>query len=259
MVRPIDGPRDLLVDATTARQKARRLELKLERRERVGEHVVHLPGQPASLGGRRPSLRLSGRLQRVALIAGVAEQAHGEEPGDDPGHEAERATALGSVALLVTRAVLVPLLARPTAGVLGRPLRVLFGTPGRLGRENAMRNPGRTAQTAAALMIGIGLVSTIGVLGGSLTTSATDQINSAVNADCFVTSSGGFSRSVPSAISRLPGATATTSVYRGQFEFRGALSSLAAVTPAGLPQTVDLHVISGSGAAALRRWPPGSS
>ena len=129
-----------------------------------------------------------------------------------------RGVGLGSVALLVTRAVLLPLLARPMARVLGRPLRVLFGTPGRLGRENAMRSPGRTAQTAAALMIGIGLVSTIGVLSASLTTSATDQINRAVNADCIVTSSGGLSRSVPSAISRLPGATATTSVYRGQFE-----------------------------------------
>lgn len=158
---------------------------------------------------------------------------------------------VGSGALLIARAMLVPLVARPLAGLLGRPLRALVGTPGRLGRENSMRSPRRTAQTAAALMVGIGLVSTIGVLGASLSASATDQIDSAVNADYLITSSGGFSRSVPSELSRLPGVDAITDVYRGQFEFRGSLSSLAAVTPARLGQTVNLHVVHGSGAAAL--------
>jgi putative ABC transport system permease protein len=158
---------------------------------------------------------------------------------------------LGSIALLVARALLVPLLARPLADVLGRPLRAVFGTPGRLGRENSMRNPRRTTQTAAALMVGIGLVSTIAVLGASLTASAADQIDSAVSADYLITSSGGFSRSVPAAVSHLPGVTAATNVYRGQFEFQGSLSSLAAVTPAGLASTVNLHVLDGSGAPAL--------
>jgi putative ABC transport system permease protein len=157
----------------------------------------------------------------------------------------------GSAALLVARALLAPLLARPLAGVLGRPLRAVFGTPGRLGRENSMRNPRRTAQTAAALMIGIALVSSIGVLGASLSASATDQIDSAVNADYLITGSGGFSRSVPASVARLPGVTATTTVYRGQFEVRGLLSSLAAVTPAKLSQTVNLHMVEGSAESTL--------
>jgi putative ABC transport system permease protein len=158
---------------------------------------------------------------------------------------------LGSVALLVARSMLVSLVARPLSDVLGRPLRAWFGTPGRLGRENSMRSPRRTAQTAAALMIGIGLVSTIGVLGASLTASASDQIDSAVSADYLITSSGGFSRSVPVGVSHLPGVTATTSVYRGQFEVGGSLSSLAAVTPARLRETVNLHMVGGSAPAAL--------
>ena len=158
---------------------------------------------------------------------------------------------LGSAGLLVARALLAPLVARPLADLLGRPLRVVFGMPGRLGRENSMRNPRRTAQTAAALMVGIGLVSTIGVLGASLSASATDQIDSAVNADYLVTGSGDFSRSVSAEASRLPGVRATTNVYRGQFEFRGSVSNLAAVTPAGLPQTVNLHLVQGTGAPAL--------
>jgi putative ABC transport system permease protein len=158
---------------------------------------------------------------------------------------------VGAAAVFLATVLLVPLAARPLAGILGRPLRAVFGTPGRLGRENSMRNPRRTAQTAAALMIGIALVSTIGVLGASLSKSASDQVDSAVRADYLITSSGGFSRSVPASVSRLPGVTATTNVYRGQFEFRGTLSSLAAVTPAGLAETVNLHLVSGSGTPAL--------
>ena len=130
----------------------------------------------------------------------------------------------------------------------------LLGVPGRLGRENSMRNPRRTAQTAAALMIGLALVSTIAVLGASLSTSAANEVDSAVNADYIVTGSGGFSRSVIPAVSRLPGVTTATTVYPGQFEFRGALSSLAAATPRrpGADRQPPHH----RRHAALRRWPP---
>jgi putative ABC transport system permease protein len=189
-----------------------------------------------------------GRRRRVGVVMAVVGVAALADGVSGPN---VTLVGVGSGALLIARAMLVPLVARPFAGLLGRPLRAVFGTPGHLGRENSMRSPRRTAQTAAALMVGIGLVSTIGVLGASLTTSASDQIDTAVNADYLITGSGAFSRSVPIAVSRLPGVTATTNVYRGQFEVSGSLSSLAAVTPAGLAQTVDLHVVHGSAASAL--------
>jgi putative ABC transport system permease protein len=53
------------------------------------------------------------------------------------------------------------------------------------------------------------------------------------------------------AVSRLPGVTTATTVYQGQFEFRGSLSSLAAATPARLAQTVNLHVVAGRGGLAM--------
>lgn len=114
-----------------------------------------------------------------------------------------------------------------------------------------MRNPRRTAQTAAALMIGIALVSTIAVLGTSLSTSAKDQVDSAVTADYVVSGNGGFSKSVVPAVSHLPGVTTATTVYQGQFEFRGSLSTLVAATPARLANTVNLHIVNGVGPAAL--------
>ena len=77
---------------------------------------------------------------------------------------------LGAAAVFIAAGMLVPIVARPLSSALGRPLSSALGTSGRLARENAMRNPRRTAQTAAALMIGLALVSTIAVLGSSLST-----------------------------------------------------------------------------------------
>jgi putative ABC transport system permease protein len=158
---------------------------------------------------------------------------------------------VGALAVFLAAGLLVPLLARPLSSAIGRPLAALRGVPGQLGRENAMRNPRRTAQTSAALMIGLALVATIAVLGASLSTSAKQQVDSAVSADYIITGSGGFSKSVAPTVARLPGVATTTTVYQGQFEFRGSLSTLAAATAVHLDRTVTLHVTAGSGAAAL--------
>jgi putative ABC transport system permease protein len=127
----------------------------------------------------------------------------------------------------------------------------MLGAPGRLGRENSMRSPRRTAQTAAALMVGLALVSAIAVLGASLSTSAKHSVDSAIKADYLIGGSGGFSRSVAPTVARLPGVITTTTGYQGQFEFRGALSTLTAAAPAGLANTVNLSITAGRGAAAM--------
>ncbi len=158
---------------------------------------------------------------------------------------------LGALLVFVAVGMLVPVVARPLSSALGRPLARLLGTPGKLGRENSMRNPRRTAQTASALMIGLALVSTIAVLGASLSTSAKNSVDSAISADYVITGSGGFSKSVAPSVARLPGVTTTTTIYQGQFEFKGSLSTLVAATPNELNRTVTLHVTSGAGAPAM--------
>ena len=157
----------------------------------------------------------------------------------------------GGLAILISTNLLSPVLARPLSRALGRPLAGTLGVSGRLGQENSMRNPRRTAQTAAALMVGLSLVSVIAVLGASLSASAKNEVDSALNADYIITGNGGFSKSVIPAVSRLPGVTTTTVVYQGQFEVRGSLSTLTAATPAGLSKTVDLHITAGSGTPAM--------
>ena len=66
---------------------------------------------------------------------------------------------LGAVLTIVGVVVFGPVVARPASRVIGAPLRLLRGVTGSLARENAMRNPRRTAGTAAALMVGVGVVT----------------------------------------------------------------------------------------------------
>ena len=107
---------------------------------------------------------------------------------------------LGALAIFVGVAMLAPALARPLAGAIGRPLARWLGMPGRLGRENSMRSPRRTAQTASALMVGLALVSAMSVFGASMSASATTSVDDAISANLIVTASSGpgtFSTAVP--------------------------------------------------------------
>jgi putative ABC transport system permease protein len=74
----------------------------------------------------------------------------------------------GAALVFIGVFVLGPLLAGPTARAVGAPLARFRGVTGRLARENATRDPTRTARTAAALTIGVALVAGVTVLASSL-------------------------------------------------------------------------------------------
>jgi putative ABC transport system permease protein len=94
--------------------------------------------------------------------------------------------SVGALAVFIGINLLSPLVARPVAKALGAPIQGVYKTTGRLSRENAARNPQRTSSTAAALMIGLALVSMASVVGASLRTTFLDIIGSAVTADYFI-------------------------------------------------------------------------
>jgi putative ABC transport system permease protein len=164
---------------------------------------------------------------------------------------------LGALGLFVGVAMLAPAVARPLASAIGRPLARLTGVSGKLGRENSMRSPRRTAQTASALMVGLALVSAIAVFGASASQSATSSIDNALSADVIITNndsngSGNFSQTVPKVAAAVPGVAASSTVYGDQFEFRRSLQSLIGLSTRSLSQTVTLHMTAGrSGALAL--------
>jgi putative ABC transport system permease protein len=157
----------------------------------------------------------------------------------------------GAVLIFIGVALLSPIVARPMSSALGRPLGRLLGTSGRLGRENSMRSPRRTAQTASALTVGLALVSAMAVFGASLSRSATSSVDNAISADLIVTNvsnqgNGNFSNSVAGATSGVPGVTASSTVYAGQFELKGSVKTLTAVSISHLADTVIFQMTSGN-------------
>jgi putative ABC transport system permease protein len=102
---------------------------------------------------------------------------------------------LGALAIFVGVAVLSPVLARPAARLLGIPLRIR-GVSGELATRNAMRNPKRTARTAASLMIGVALVGFITVFAASTKTSVAGSLESDFTGTHIVQTAGAGETSV---------------------------------------------------------------
>ncbi len=122
------------------------------------------------------------------------------------------AILVGIAALLVFIgvAMLSPLIARPAARVLAWPAERMKSITGLLARDNAMRNPRRTASTSAALMIGLALVSFIAIIGASFKDTISSAIDNQINADFVLSPKNfqGFSPEAAAAVRKqLPGST----------------------------------------------------
>ena len=100
---------------------------------------------------------------------------------------------VGAAAVFLGVALLSPRLVGPMASLVGRPLERFRGVSGRLARENAVRNPGRTASTAAALMIGLALVSFVAIFASGLSASFTAAFEKTIKADLILSNNDGFS------------------------------------------------------------------
>lgn len=96
----------------------------------------------------------------------------------------------GAVATLVGVVVLGPVVARPATGLLGTALLRLRGGTGALARENAMRNPRRTAATASALMVGVAVVTLFTVVGSSVRATLDTEIRRTFGGDLVVMADG---------------------------------------------------------------------
>src|SRR5207302_8336511 len=102
------------------------------------------------------------------------------------------ALGLGVLLLFFGVAIFAPRLVRPLAAVLGWPSATLGGAAGALARENTIRNPSRTASTAAALMIGLALVTFVSVFAQGLRASFENAVDKLFHADYALTSTNGF-------------------------------------------------------------------
>jgi putative ABC transport system permease protein len=157
------------------------------------------------------------------------------------------APALGTAGILVFMlggallvffgiALLSVRLVTPLAGALGWPATRIGGTAGTLARENAQRNPQRTASTASALMIGLALVTLVSMLAAGIITSFKGSVNKIwKSADYAITAQNNFSPipiAAADAVAKTPGVTAVGNVRAGQaFAFNHTIAATA-VNPA---------------------------
>jgi putative ABC transport system permease protein len=159
------------------------------------------------------ALTIAGALLTMAGVAAVGAALFGGLGGATP------AALLGGVLLtFVGVAMLTSAISRPAVAVLGRAFA--WSLPGRLGRRNSARNPRRTAITAAALMVGIALVTGVSVLASSLRASLGQLVRQDLAAELVISGDSVTNRSAPSydpavidQAKRLPGVRQAVAVY----------------------------------------------
>ena len=159
------------------------------------------------------------------------------------------AAAPGAVLTIIGVVVLGPVVARPASRALGVPLRAR-GMSGRLARENAMRNPRRTASTATALMLGVGVVTLFTVIGASIKSSIDDAVSQAFAGD-LVISSNNFSGSgirpdAAAAMEALPEIDTAAALGFGPVRLADEDRLVTVVVPAQLAKVLDVGVTAGS-------------
>jgi putative ABC transport system permease protein len=144
------------------------------------------------------------------------------------------AMGVGVLALFIGVALLSPRLVRPLAALVGAPARRVGGAAGRLAHGNSLRNPGRTAATAAALMIGIALVTFVAVLANGARVSNREAIEDQIRADLIITSEDGYSPHVSGAAdaaATAPDVESVTEVRQEVGAVEGSGKSVSGVDP----------------------------
>ena len=157
----------------------------------------------------------------------------------------------GAIGVFAGIAQLSPVVVVPFAGAVGRPLVSLLGVVGRLAHANAVRNADRTARSAAALMIGLALVTSVFIAGTSIKATVEQSIEGTIGAD-FVLSTAdyvGFSPVVTEEVDALAEIDAVSGVRMDQFLLEGSPRQLMAVDAQVAADLLDLGVEAGSVAA----------
>jgi putative ABC transport system permease protein len=133
--------------------------------------------------------------------------------------------------------------------VIGWPFARAFRLPGALARQNAMRNPRRTASTAAALMIGLALVAFVSVFAASIKGSTNKILDESVSADYILMNTDGFtpfSTEVATRLADQPELEAVTGDRLGAWKLNGATKQLIGIDPVAYQQVVRTDVTAGS-------------
>jgi putative ABC transport system permease protein len=157
---------------------------------------------------------------------------------------------VGAGAVFIGTTLLSARLVTPLASVVGVPLERTRGIAGRIARENTIRNPNRTASTAAALMIGLALVSFVTVFAAGLKGSIDDAIDKTFTGDLILSNEDNFSdipRKTVAAMSGIDGvAVASPLIYTQDIVQGIGKGNLTLIEPATAAQVLSLDWKEGS-------------
>jgi putative ABC transport system permease protein len=143
---------------------------------------------------------------------------------------------LGTLLIFIGVALLAARFARPLAWALGAPAARFGGAAGSLARDNARRNPQRTASTASALMIGLALVTLVAVIAAGITKSFRGAVNDLWISGYAITAQNNFDPipiAAGNAAARTPGVQAIANVRGGDALILGKVRQATAVNPGG--------------------------
>lgn len=156
---------------------------------------------------------------------------------------------LGAALLFVGVAMLSVLFSSVAARALGAPAEALRGLNGRMARDNASRNPQRTAATASALMIGLALITGVLVLTQSLRASLTKILDEAVAADLFVYDDNQgfpFAGSAVDQLAAAPGIADVAGIATIKADIDGAVENVAGFDVASGNRVLDPQLAEGT-------------
>jgi putative ABC transport system permease protein len=141
----------------------------------------------------------------------------------------------GALLVFIGIALLSVRLIGPLAWTLGWPASKFGGAPGTLARDNARRNPQRTASTASALMIGLALVTLVSLLAAGIVASFRGAVNNIWrNADYAITAQNNFDPipiAASDAVKKTPGVIEVSDVRAGEALAFGKKIAITAVNP----------------------------
>ena len=155
---------------------------------------------------------------------------------------------LGMVLVFIGVAMLSAPLIPSLTGILGWPGARFGGAAGALARDNARRNPQRTASTAAALMIGLALVTLVATLAGSIVQTFTGAVDKVFVGDYAITAQNNFTPipiDAAEAAAKAPGVIAVGNVRTGEALVFGKAEFATAVDP-GAAKVINLDWVEGT-------------
>jgi putative ABC transport system permease protein len=183
----------------------------------------------------------------VLLLAGLAAGTAGLAGIGSTGVTVA-AVASGVIAIFLGVTVLSPLAVRSVTSLFGWPTGKVAGVAGRLAEKNAARNSRRTATTAAALMVGLALVSTALVVGASVKATLGSKLVHSAKADYYLTDNldeVDFPATLASKIRESDVVTAATGFTDVKARVEGTVADVVAFDFDQIDAVLDLDVTAG--------------